>query len=487
MTYVLKVFELNIRLSTIIPGQPEVKFTRQMLSTSEGSSNTSGLTNVPFFSFQARYPTEKMGVSYEAAMKFFFNRDVFENTLQSEVEIDNVPPDPNTNINDYEKYCDTKNDIVNHNIMTMLYLLFPTRYPIINDIKNSYNIFSGVDPMRTLWFNPLKRAPFSYLNIGSKKYTVQKVIWMNDMANHPRYREFISKKDREYPRIESSNGHLKIITKTSAEKRKDIKDCYESNCKDAYKILYVGIDMAGSNYAEMYLMVDLIDGEVNATNMRSIYCPLFGEITGDKLEQMYRELTDKNPHNTHRVDEHRYMFSIKDNKAITSNVKEEDAKKTDNSNDMRENQEYNEINSDARGTFERIFNELKSDKKFEDMMKDSKINQQRLLLFIKRRYRDTLAAFKYFGTGSQLKRVEIDSYIRQLDRDIVYASEKVRRSTSDKEEEANQINMNYSKLTKMLLERLYDGVTTGGSRTKSHRQHRSRKYKKKLRRRTHRK
>jgi hypothetical protein len=74
-----------------------------------------------------------------------------------------------------------------------------------------------------------------------------------------------------------------------------------------------------------------------------------------------------------------------------------------------------------------------------------------------------------------------------LDRDIIYASEKVRRSTSDKEEEANRINMNYSKLTKMLLERLYAGVTTGGRRTKSNRQRRSRKYKKKLRRRTHRK
>jgi hypothetical protein len=485
--YALKVYELNIKLSTIIPGQSEVKFTRQMLSTSEGSSNTSGLTNVPFFSFQARYPTEKMGVSYEAAMKFFFNRDVFENMLTSEVEIDNVPPDPKTNIDEYKKYCDTKNDIVNHNIMTMLYSLFPVRYPVINDIKDSYNLFRGVDSMKTLWFDPLKRAPFSYLNIGSKKYTVQKVIWMNDMANHPRYREFLSKKDREYPRIESSSGHLNIVTKPSTERRKDIKECYDTNCKDADEILYVGIDMAGSNYAEMYLMVDLIDGEVNTTNMRSIYCPLFGEITGDKLEQMYRELTSKIPHNTHRVDEHRYMFSLKDKTAITSNVKEEDAKKTDNSNEMKENQEYNEMNSDIRGTFERVFNELKSDKKFEDMINEAKLNQQRLLLFIKRRYRDILSALKYFGTSSQLKRVEIDSFIRQLDRDIVYASEKVRRSTSDKEEEANRINMNYSKLTKMLLERLYDGVTTGGSRTKSHRQRRSRKYKKKLRRRTHRK
>jgi hypothetical protein len=245
--------------------------------------------------------------------------------------------------------------------------------------------------------------------------------------------------------------------------------------------------MTGSNYAEMYLMVDLIDGEVNSTNMRSIYCPLFGEITGDKLEQMYRELTSKIPNNTHRVDEHRYMFSLKDKTAITSNIKEEEAKKKDNSNEMKENQEYNEMNLDIRGTFERIFNELKSDRTFEDMISEAKLNQQRLLLFIKRRYRDILSAFKYFGTSSQIKRVEIDSYIRQLDRDIIYASEKVRRSTSNKEEEANRINMNYSKLTKMLLERLYAGVTTGGTRTKSNRQRRSRKYKKKLRRRTHRK
>ena len=39
--------------------------------------------------------------------------------------------------------------------------------------------------------NPIIKKYFSYLNINEEIYTFKKIIWINDIINHPKYNNLI--------------------------------------------------------------------------------------------------------------------------------------------------------------------------------------------------------------------------------------------------------------------------------------------------------
>uniref|UniRef100_A0A6C0I0F8 Uncharacterized protein n=1 Tax=viral metagenome TaxID=1070528 RepID=A0A6C0I0F8_9ZZZZ len=93
--------------------------------------------------------------------------------------------------------------------MIMLKSLFPTKYPYQNNIKTSFDVKINKFPQLNLDFSQdflrffrfhdddkedAKMYPeYSYLNLEGKTNTVTEVIWINDIYNHPKYKQLFKK------------------------------------------------------------------------------------------------------------------------------------------------------------------------------------------------------------------------------------------------------------------------------------------------------
>jgi hypothetical protein len=96
----------------------------------------------------------------------------------------------------------TKNG--DENVLIMLRLLFPTKYPIMGNIFSSFNSVILKTSDFTLSFSDFLpsflrtkliegTALYSYLKIDGKVYTVAQVVWLNDIYNHTEYADLIDK------------------------------------------------------------------------------------------------------------------------------------------------------------------------------------------------------------------------------------------------------------------------------------------------------
>jgi len=489
----IKSYELIINISTIIPGQPPfTKFTRQMLYQPNTSITMQGLSNYPYFTYQANYPYDKLKkYTYESLIEFFFKKEKFEELLEDNIEIEEMVK-PNANDAESNEYYNKRNDIINKNILSMLKLLFPTRYPVINDINDSYTMYRGIDQLNTLFFNPLKKAPFSYLQIGSEKYTVQKVIWLNDFINHPRYRDYLLNSRLGYPRINTSNYFLEDL-KNELSRNKDfktegirtsVKECYVQGCEIS-NILYVGVDMF-STTCEIYVMMDFIQGELNKDNINNIYCPLYGEITGNKLLGFIQEMTKSKKKaktlKSNRVDNDRYMFSIKNNSIIQNIEKIDEEKELDEKERKikeKDDNEYNQISNEIKNRFDEIYKILENENNdFKEMVKENNVTPQKLLLFIKRYYKK----YMYILSNNQLTS-EDKNEIKKIKNNIKDLEKQYNLSDEDSE---NLIysRLNNTRLTKIIFDKLLlkdNTYQNGGISIRNHRMRNSRRNKKNFR------
>ena len=178
---------LSIMIYTNIPEKKNqiVEFTRNMLyipkppKDSEFERESVILENLPYFTTDVDYElayAEMTYLDYYDRVNLFFNGDKFVELLRRH----------------YKKNTDNNHESrIRKNIMTMLEVLFPTKFPVINDIHTSYNFLINKQSSRPFWFNPFKTHYFSYLKIDNKKYTIKKTVWLNDILNHPVYRKMI--------------------------------------------------------------------------------------------------------------------------------------------------------------------------------------------------------------------------------------------------------------------------------------------------------
>lgn len=191
---------LAIKIYTNIPDKQNqiVNFTRSMLyipkSTNpeeEGEHENVILAEIPFFTIDVEYPVDKLNrLDYHERVNFFFNAGKFAEILRPYyVKEDNQPAGDSPDTND--NYYDNRERRTRRNVMTMLEILFPTKFPVINDIHASYDFLKEKQSTRAFWFNPFQTHYFSYLKIGGSTYTIKKTVWLNDMLNHPVYRKMI--------------------------------------------------------------------------------------------------------------------------------------------------------------------------------------------------------------------------------------------------------------------------------------------------------
>tara|TARA_B110000967_G_C18859567_1_gene549128 strand:+ start:423 stop:1838 length:1416 start_codon:yes stop_codon:yes gene_type:complete len=168
--------QLNININyNILNKYSQLNFKRSNLDV-----NLNNLEQFPYFTDVVEYPISILNnMTYIDCVKFFFDISVFNNTLLPYYD------------NAKEITLDEITRITEFNIMNMIRLLFPTNFPIVNNITNSLNFINKTKSTYPLFINPLKRIDHSHLKIKSNTYTINKVIWINDIINHPIYNKLL--------------------------------------------------------------------------------------------------------------------------------------------------------------------------------------------------------------------------------------------------------------------------------------------------------
>ena len=142
------------------------------------------LNTYPYFTYEISYTRDKLlSLSMRKRIEIFFNLDqyiLFFATYGTE----------------QTKSEENKANVSNHNVHVMLELLFPTQFPIHNDIKDSYNYYingnRGISNKMLSMITPPFENKYSYIKHNGKVYTTRRVIWINDMLNHSIYKKLIN-------------------------------------------------------------------------------------------------------------------------------------------------------------------------------------------------------------------------------------------------------------------------------------------------------
>lgn len=213
-----EIEQINMILDTNIQGKNGLPFTRKMLSNPEPDTtkgtDDSKLETLPFFSSNRKLPKETLlSMNYTEITQFFFDRRTFQKYMKNVPRVPHVPDEPSSDETAITKY----------NVMTMIELLLPT-YPYIKHIYSSVDELPAGGPEKSEpepgafsgWFAPTKKEqpkqrlimkdvthskipnttnhPIS-LTIDRETYTMNEIIWLNDLLNHPKYREILDTMD----------------------------------------------------------------------------------------------------------------------------------------------------------------------------------------------------------------------------------------------------------------------------------------------------
>jgi hypothetical protein len=179
----LDFYELKIMMETN-KSDGFQEFTKEMLvfdSNKDGEGKV--LNKLPYFTYKYKYPLtvfKRIG-SYQDRINLFFNESVFKNKIFKEEYL-------------IEKFTteEEKNLMIEENIMTMIEILFPTKFPVINNIHTSHQFISLSRSLKPLDTNIGRPKIYSHLNINNNKYTINKIILYNDILNHPMYNKLIN-------------------------------------------------------------------------------------------------------------------------------------------------------------------------------------------------------------------------------------------------------------------------------------------------------
>ena len=208
--------QINIILDTNIPGENPFSFTKNVLYN-ESLKNTNRFSTYPYFSYWIPYPESILkDMDYPTLISFFFIKEVFLKVLRDTNEYTSLFSQMGNNIQKMDnnslilkkiikldKQQETAN--IKKNIMIMLTLIFPTGYPKDNNILNSYDTYilgninsssiKDIIPLFLSWGLGIEstKQKYSYIRSPTKGIcTVSQVIWLNDLYNHPNYKDIIN-------------------------------------------------------------------------------------------------------------------------------------------------------------------------------------------------------------------------------------------------------------------------------------------------------
>ncbi len=351
----MDVHLLRIMMATNIPNSSPIEFTRSMLYNPE-YKDLKGSGTYPYITDEVEYSTTNIGaLTYPEMVDTFFNRNKFINMVSNTI-----------------RNTDSSNDkpqILERNVMTMLRLLFPTKYFTVNNHKQSIELLEpGISTHynHSILYNPLNTLS-SYLKINNKSYTITEVIWLNDLLNHPTYRTLLEevynlnrslnayetnliKDGKNIDLSKQSNSRNDIIsrfqykfqnkyirpilTTTNSNLQKYIdaktpetvvewikqfeqiykkyilkmKDTESDNQLLNLNVNNINMEKSVTSYPtkEIFIKLTLIDGEVNDTNKSDIYCPKTNDMLGNEL----LNLIDHKQDSANLLGEDNIMFTV---------------------------------------------------------------------------------------------------------------------------------------------------------------------------------
>jgi hypothetical protein len=308
---IINEVELKMMMDINIPGNSLVEFTSSLINSD--SLKKDGFSKYPFFTSQIEYPKSLNLLPFQEKFDFFFKKPVFlkilkgtpeyikkEKKQKQKLEDDNKRfkaiydeklKNPNykyieteeekerntSELKEKNENQEIQNSISRKNIMFMLKILFPTKY--YETTINTYDeLFSGskeissaglssIVPLILNFFTGSKRSEdnYSYLNIPGKGVcTINNIIWLNDIYNHPEYKKIVEKfmkhnlwKIKESLKIDEKLENLKKVFKRKYSKiktsdivfnKQDISIKYDrydtyhrssrSSTKDKYELIY---------------------------------------------------------------------------------------------------------------------------------------------------------------------------------------------------------------------------------------------------------
>jgi hypothetical protein len=173
----------------------------------------------PVFTNEVKYPLSILRkYSYPNIVKFFFNQDYFRQKL-SEFILSGKTKVFSAGKKSIEEF---KNENGERNVAIMLKLLFPSSMIGSNFYSDSYNEYIQSRFVGDLSISDYFQSNnFSYLKINGKINTVVKVTFLNDLLNHPVYKEtlktvfrFFEWQKKEIIRIENllTEKQLNLLT-----------------------------------------------------------------------------------------------------------------------------------------------------------------------------------------------------------------------------------------------------------------------------------
>jgi hypothetical protein len=183
----IKTPTIEIKIRTNVPGETQfTALTNTMFYHAPGSTFAASTTNYPYFRVDVAFTQDMLDGT--TPYDFFFNKKAFVAGVGAATEVD---------VKDRKKVQKTAKE----NVIFMLKALFTTSYPIEDNLENSYDANiqqtssqtggrkSFIPDFLAKWFSFTSPTQFSYISLGTSKYTVLGVTWINDVVNHTRYRQ----------------------------------------------------------------------------------------------------------------------------------------------------------------------------------------------------------------------------------------------------------------------------------------------------------
>jgi hypothetical protein len=288
-----KPVELKVNLYTNIPSGIDFEnyiLTFSTLSSEDLKDLKIKPTAYPFFSYQINYPeTSLASLTYEDVVKTFFDKDEFIYKFGNSGDV--LPIDEPITDEEKTAYYTKRRANINNNVMLMLRYLLPTKWPVVNNHFNSYDLFIGKDPMHTLMFNPFLSSKYVYLKLSSGTYTMKKIVWLNDFLNHPEYRKAFEPAGELKMNGNSSNNLLRDAIDSSKENLyEDIKKCYYSKCdNNTRNLANVGMQIIDNDSYEIVVDVELFENELKSGEESKIKCAYYGDYLGEELTRLIRQ------------------------------------------------------------------------------------------------------------------------------------------------------------------------------------------------------
>lgn len=190
------LYQLKLEIDTSLDTLGRVTFTKNILNLNNYKGRP--LEMYPFFAPYKIYRKGKIQrMTYLERVELFFNRQRFEQVIFGKKSRTRRKQKKRANIERNEEFEILKEK----NFIFTMKMLFSTAFPIVDNFARSSDYFrSDFISNFTLKGTNLEFLPFlsgkfdkkfSHLKFNNEIYTVTKVIWVNDIFNHPLYNRII--------------------------------------------------------------------------------------------------------------------------------------------------------------------------------------------------------------------------------------------------------------------------------------------------------